>query len=775
MSKVVKHARKYESTAQSNFELEMGSVSEQPIERGLATFQDQEEQTVTVCPDAVPRPSVGNPYPDQTAKAICERWYSIDSKSLTKTTATGTYLLTPFYSLVNQAVLQEALSSFRYVRWSHIELRIQNSTMPQMYGWVGYSSLPVLFYPTGALYDEVLSRLSFQDATLFDIAVQNDVTSIIPWRAPDQWCDWYDQYQLATANDVDAAYNRATLLWPANPVHVLSSTATPTVTFQIFARFQGFETSAHVNSRDDLVVEGQSKYMETASSFFNVMKDVTLNIPQRGLDPNSEFRAEIMPHYNKSNEEKAQSPTVPPEDPDLRNNPYGSTTFSSGRYVAGTGTQIAPHHNYTIRDIIRMPSCHQVSSILSSDTLRLIEQCQPDATWSYLGYMSQMFRMWRGSIDYTIVFFSSPFISARFNVVVAWGKTAPTGTIGNEIVKDVTIRGTTVVQITVPFLNGGQWAPTYWQRNAAYDGYISFPRLYIKVVQPPVSVGDISCDIPYVLFKRAGVDFEFRSLISPAPKFDDPPVVEGQMLVSSLMSAEVTGGGGLVVLPNTSDTELSINDMCRRWSGRKCSGAYYKYPSPVKEPYITNKHTLGVFDTLAQLFCFWSGQIRIKGLPDTGSLLTACWHTRNFINASGVDGMEACQRPEDGMAVIQVDLTQVLDVTCPFLATTQFLPIPDPNSLLYSYSFPLATTPRLWWDGFPHYEDGSDVDFDLFYIAGGEDYSLYLPIPPPALTFWPSNGFKPSLDLQNVYRKGHGIVTETCSTSDEQFHVDFQR
>ncbi len=363
MPRVVKHTRKYESTAEnqgeSNFELDLGTLSKQPVERGLATFQDQEEQSTTVASDAVPVPLLHNPYPDQTASTIMTRWYFIDSKTLTKTTAAGSYRLNPFALLLNQPALQDTLVSFRYLKYSAIELRFQSSTMPQMYGWVGYSSFPRGMLNSSSIAPAPYPALSFEDAILFDLAVQNDVSAIIPWRSPDQWVDWYDQYQLGTGNNIDTNLNCAELFWNANPVRVLQSTSAPSVTFQVFARFVNPITAGHVNSLDDLQYETQSGFMKHVvgmESVVNVLEG-TVNLPFfRGSNVNDVHRDEIMPHYNKTNAESSASPQIPPNDPDLRNNPLGSLSYSSARYVAGSGTQLAPSRSYTVKSILRMPT-----------------------------------------------------------------------------------------------------------------------------------------------------------------------------------------------------------------------------------------------------------------------------------------------------------------------------------------------------------------------------------------------------------------------------------
>jgi hypothetical protein len=684
-------------------------------------------------------------------------------------------LISPFYALFNQNALFETAKSFRYFRYKGIEVRIQQSTTPQIYGWVGYSTYPKSFMPLqgGFSSDDFRPNLSFDDAVLFDIAIQNDVRSVVPWRSPEQWCDWYDQFQLGTNNYFDLHYNRCALFWTANPVHVLQTTAGPTVTFVIFARFLEPELSGHIDGTDDYY--GQSSFIPLAKSVFKgameaseLVSDPVDYFSRKG--PDDAFRDIVMPFMSAFSPEKSATPTHPQNDPDLRNNPYGSVTFSSGRYVAGTGTQIARTHDYSIRDIIRIPSAVKIDEVAYSDTLiNPSIAALPGFLWGRIGYMSQCFRMWRGSIDYTIVFFSSPFISARFNIIVSWGKTAPTGTVGNEIVKDVTIRGTTIVHVTMPFLSPAQWGSTYWVSHPSKDE--TTPQIYIKVIEPPVNPGDVQCSIPYVVFERAGSDFEFRSLMAPTRVITPEEQYTGQMQVSRLMGEEVTGAGGIPPQPNAAEGERTILQLCQRWSGRHTSSTYSHEPFPIKGPLaVAGSIHVGVFDTISSLFCFWSGQIRIKASLASGAPDMICWHIPGYLTTS-VGGVDLCQKPEDGMVNIDPALTKVLDCTSPFLADTQYLPVfsVGPLAVLNNLAFAsVGSFNRQQWIGFPHDQDGTFITFDQFYISGGDDYTLYLPLPPCVQSYWPINGATPALDGETLapeFTKSRDFRTKKRSSS----------
>lgn len=759
---------------ESNFELEIGGESEVVIENGLGTFQDEEQQTKVIS-EAVPFPEVFNPYPDQTPKMICERWYQINplTMTFTKTSLAGFTKILPFYELTSGSTsgtlpIQYALKTFRYIRWRAIEIRFQMSSVPQIYGWLAFMSLP----DDMIVNNDPMPYLSFADCTFLDISVQDDVCVSIPWRHPDQWCDWYDQLQLASANQVDKLLNPQIYNY-ANPVNVLDSTASGICTIKTFARFVGFEAAGHIDGTDD-IYEGQMDKFATFMRNPDILSSGNAygNFVGRGVDPNLAFKDEIHNHYygneTKSKPQSASAPDPEVDDPDLRNNPFGSLVVSHSRYVSGTGTQIAPCRDQTIREIISMPTCIGFGSILASDTLRLLYDFNV-LGYSRIQFMSQLFRMWRGSRKLTIIVFSTPFISARLNFIVAWGKTTPTGIIGSEVVQDVTIRGTTKVELEVPFLNSTQWLPTFWQRDPAdFTTNNPMPKLYVKVIQSPLTVGDVTPSLPFVLYEQASPDFEFRSLVNPNPILIPGLKYEGQMKIATF------GGGSYgspKPLPNSSDTEMSVGDICHRWSGRE--GGTNPAPYPEKSAYGLSP-SMGAIDMLSMIYGFWSGQFRMKMfLPETNMMV--CWHTRNYIDEGNVTGMEMCNRPEDGMVNVAPDLTRVLDVTHPFLYTHQFMPLRTydlSGGLPYEYAnkYNIGSFPRVYWDGDLHDELSEPAAALNVYVAGGSDFTFYFPVPPPAVIWWPSYNFfpRPIPDLgkkvvDNLTKIKTTNVTSSCT------------
>jgi hypothetical protein len=292
------------------------------------------------------------------------------------------------------------------------------------------------------------------------------------------------------------------------------------------------------------------------------------------------------------------------------------------------------------------------------------------------------------------------------------------------------------------------------------------PILYLRAIQAPLSVGDIDPALPYVLYEQASPDFQFRSLINPNPNLD-PGVVsyEGQMKISTF------GGGSYgnpMPLPNDSDTERTIGEMCRRWSGR---GSGYPEPYPLKGKYDSATYpNRGVLDWLAQLYGFWSGQIRLK-LTMSEEATVVCWHTSNFINSTPF-GAHNCARPEDGMANIATDLTRILDVTCPFLYTHQFMPLrsynlPDSNPQQYANDFNIGSFPRIYWDGYLHDEFGVYLPCEQVYIAGGSDFTYYFPIPPPSVIWWPSYNNFPTLSRDKEVVCAVAQAIQQRKTTDE--------
>ena len=78
---------------------------------------------------------------------------------------------------------------------------------------------------------------------------------------------------MGTSNYVDLNYNRCALFWPDNPIHVLQSTASPSVTFVVFARFVEPELAGHIDGTDDYY--GQSSFLPMAAAALKGASEVS--------------------------------------------------------------------------------------------------------------------------------------------------------------------------------------------------------------------------------------------------------------------------------------------------------------------------------------------------------------------------------------------------------------------------------------------------------------------------------------------------------------------
>lgn len=703
-------------------------------EKGLSTFQKDEEQTRVILP-VVPFPVVGNPYPDQTPKAVLERWYQIGFQTITKSSAVNGRVY-PVYELLNVGSIQDALATFRYIRFSSVSFRIQTSTVPMVYGYGYISSMPAT--DLGGGFGQQF--LSFDDTVLIDYSVQNEVTLTIPWRTPDQWLDWY-RVGFPTPVGFDQFNEMYRIIYVFNAVLVLDSTAVPSIRAIYFAKFNDLETAGHVDDIDRYERQSSQKryfkdYGNDLYQHASYLSEQFMSFTGRGSNPNDVHRDEIMSHYNASNgverpspAKKAKDPSSDPSDPEVRNNPFGSLVSSASMYTAGSGSLMQPIRDFTVRDFINKPTyIHSLNLTAGMDMTQVWQL--GDLYWSRINYMAQYFRMWRGSIRLTFVIFSTPFISARYNFVVRWGGATPVGLVGNELVNDITVRGTTRVDITVPFLAADQWLPTWCQMPGGYDYSVNFPAVFIKEQSPAVSVGDISAAPVMLIYESAGDDFEFRSLCNPNPVKDYS--YERQMRIAEFSKQEVSGDGGACVYPYSSDTEMTFTDITRRWCNRNTDALS---PGPV---YTSGIATAGAFDQISCLFVYWSGQTKFKLTCATSSTMN-CWHTDVHF-PSITSAADRCARPEDGMVNVWTDLTRVLEFTAPQLATTSFLPIPRlASSITWNSWRSVDALPRQVWSGFLHDENNAIVVPSRAYVAGGEDFTFYFMLPPPVLNVWPQS------------------------------------
>jgi len=472
----------------------------------------------------------------------------------------------------------------------------------------------------------------------------------------------------------------------------------------------------------------------------------------------------------KQNREKKDSPEDDQSEQDFKPNVFGSLVYSRARYLLGTGSQIAESRRHTISSYIRKPTLVYLTDLVSGFFSTFLVDSSVGmcygliSRYSRINYVSQMFRLWRGSITYTFVFFSSPFISARYNLVLSYipsASSAPLGTLGSEIIEDITVRGTTVVSVTIPYLYGTQWSRTLGQYSYnVVSNDTRGPFLWLHEINPPYSTGDVTPVIPLYVFQSAGPDFEFRSQVCPSPTRIPSSQFESQMRVSEFAVVDPIFNESYS-LPNASDDYLDVEGMCQRWNEATAAGAFPVFAGPMPTTQIsagtyTNVGVQSCFDLWANTFLFWSGQIKLK-LPFIGSVtdfsnFAAKMEDNGAYSTNSIYvGSEFSNRAEDGLAAASQNITNVLECTVPYLSTYQYLGV---NEFYCALAQGSSTTD---WSQFNVLFDPVwDYQFSVqtgtsttsyappsYWKAAGDDFSFFYDTPPPALRSTVAGGPNP--------------------------------
>lgn len=769
----------------------MGEQTVQTEEKGLSTFKDKETQIEEVVSELAPFPGIQNPYPNQTPTAITERWFAIDAFTLNDSTTVTLHQTNGVDYLLNQLPITKATATFRYFRFKSIEYRLQYSTTPFLYGCGFASSLPLNAYRATSLRQFA----SHTDSVMFDFSEQQDVTIVSPWISPSQWID-LSQYNSSGYTPITLLnLHPLSLVFQAHAIKRLNTDTTQIVHFQIFARFQGVEVAGPMSDNNftarpvfqsQMKAQSPGQYVQnvlTAGGAGVAMASQVFNLAMRGSGgsvpvPSEATQAlsDIVQGQNgkmprrKQNRQKKTNPEDDQSEQDFKPNVFGSMTYSRSRYVLGTGSQIAETRRHSIMSIISKPTLLYNQDLVSG--FNYLQIATPgiigpafsltNGRYSRVDYVAQMFRLWRGSLNFTIIFVSSPFISARYNVILSYldASFAPAGYLGSEIIEDITIRGTTVVNFSVPYLVGTQWSRTAHQISANVidnppDYALASPAIWLKEINPAFASGDVTPVIPMYLYMSAGKDFEFRSMICPSPVSipSGEKKFQSQMRVSTFCGYDPVFNGSST-FPNAADDDLDVEGMCQRWNVR--SGSSFPVQAMPRPPTwnsqsLIDTRTLGgvvsCYDLWANLFMYFSGQTKLK-IPFQGTVT----NFSNFMvkmddngvacTTSQYKGGELANRSEDGLALTSQNISNVIECTVPFLSSYQYLPVQE----WYIQQVQLSSVGD-WSPYCVFYDPVTDYNFipdigtststfapNYYWVAAGDDFSFFYDIPPPELT-----------------------------------------
>jgi len=118
-------------------------------------------------------------------------------------------------------------------------------------------------------------------------------------------------------------------------------------------------------------------------------------------------------------------------------------------------------------------------------------------------------------------------------------------------------------------------------------------------------------------------------------------------------------------------------------------------------------------------------------------------------------------RIEDGVNVINTQITRVIECTEPFVCTLDFLPT-SPDTAWNSDAFNLGVEEIRWTTEFFNVNDPlTDPVIQQQYIANAPDFRFMMSMPPPAMVYWPTILTEPKNDRVLGRRDESISLTET--------------
>jgi hypothetical protein len=364
--------------------------------------------------------------------------------------------------------------------------------------------------------------------------------------------------------------------------------------------------------------------------------------------------------------------------------------------------------------------------------------------YGYLPFFSRFYRFWRGNMDYRLQFFGSDLITMRVLVNVAFsadslGATTPTPETqilasGDIFSKTFTVRGTTTVEFSVPFVRPYDWDLINDLKNCNY--------LTVSVVDiVPEQVDGIDVSMPMLVSYRANPNFQFSSFTGGVCNGTQIQEAEGQGFVNgdNATSQECTIFDGSSAPPTVLDfrgASGQLYNLMRRTSEIRglnavnaAPGQYPGADSDDNEVWNDSFNQSRTLDKFASLFLWWTGSIRHKMyFKEFGTVDTLSVTLQNPTRESGTT-KDFRYRPEYGQHATEAAIWPILEFEVPYL-----------NRYTASQTFEYTSSPALAvTNPLPvelHDSTGMDVpEPTRHFVTIGNDFGFYFALPPPTVLF----------------------------------------
>lgn len=727
-----------------------------------------------------------SPFINQTPTEILSRERLVFQKNYSASEVTLMNVINPkLWASVNAN--EGCLRTFRYARWKAIKYRVVVQSNPFLYGYFTLTCLPNdKRRHNNALALSDYGWFSHDDCLIVDITSMPESQLTVPWLSNNTWVDlekWssglYNVEQtLIQLNGLKILYD--------NTIGSTSSTVPKTFSISVFMQFIDPEVSCPISPGATSTAKfatHQAQMMNVAGVFgtaaasyaFDAVQKKTMKGFESLVDAGVEKVGEAATNFVFGGEEGQGvefgiSEDVPSEPApcaisveegsahqpqEIIPSVFGGMNYSASRNTLGTGTMLLKNagRQNSLTEFLQKPSLVNRTVIVAGAGTVF----QPDIwngrdvhlyftdlpTCSRLRYLAQFFRFWRGSITYTFFFISSPMVTFRFKIALDYqGGTLAGIDPGDTLQSIVTVRGTTVHQVTVPYLY-----TTPWQFIG--DGDPStvdiIPTISVSEFSVASKSGDTTPSVFLLVYESANRDFVFTSHQEPMPYAASPAidkvhkqmfqkysVHEAQMDIRKFRSQDMTQFGRIDPVRFSSDGVGTFEALAKRWSPSRNYGItrpfYYDTLPYQSSPLVSSQTTL---EAICGIFYWQRGQVKLKvsfKVDETTDASGVAILKMGAVQPVSLDpsaGLPAAVRFSDGASAISYDLTQVLEATVPFLCTTEWIEC-SRDFAPTTGAFRLLYQPEIW-------SEGPTLPPDTNFIAtsAGRDFCYSYNLPPP--------------------------------------------
>lgn len=641
---------------------------------------------------------LNNQFVNSTPKDMAERQYMIFSADV----APSTQELDVHHLLITE--IEGFLKSFKYYR-AGVKIVMNIVSVPQIYGYGILSWLPQV-KPTDPSYNG--DPQFMMNTVLFSLSSQDVVEYHIPWICPKPYI------KIGTTD-------MANVILRIPVLERLSEAVPSTVRIQIWANFEDFDCMGPQAQSGERGIMPVVEYGEPISSSIGTtlaLSSLSATMAVREIYNMVVGTSKVTDMVTKTYKSAQQVQEMVRKKTDLSRDQGEGTSVKMSPY--GDLSSISTQNASTYLGEERMPLYHSLdigsceeyfsmASLLSNPSLvgrytltsgTFNINLDPLGGVGYFSFMAKFFRFWRGSINYSFHFFTSPLISSRFTLQLSEFGAG----YGDTFTEVLPVRGDVTYKFNVPYM---------WTTPWHFTDVPQERKLLLTTLSPPVGSTDRVAKVFLVIYRTAGEDFAFSSQRA----FNAS--ASAQSMVKDIHRAEfpsIGRGRPIFAYPYNRVCE-SPSELCSRYSFRNTETTP-SYVGPNTLRTLVDFNLSSTFDVIAQLFLYHRGTVSFK-IPTITSSVTC--------SASMSNGQLAMVGPtvntSNGTMIYNPQIWPIVEFDAPYLCEAMASLVPD---VLVPNTGPVDI-------------EVTDLENHGYYVKGGTDYLLSFLLPPPLVNLWNPN------------------------------------